>query len=383
MLDVRTLLLLMALSALLLGVAQHTFRRPGRDELGMVIWAGSNYAQAVAWLLFAFRGQMADWASVSLANAFLFAGFALQEQAFLRWGRQKPDWFWVVVPSVALAIVLLPLQEAYQRIVVASPLMGWGLLRCAWALRREARGSYRKLVRLLTGFYVLLAIIMFMRGVDSLLSASPIPTFFTQNQLQMLTFVSMYSAVVFLTFGFSLLVNQRLAHDLQRLATLDSLTEVYNRRMWTSLAERELSRAMRKHQTLVLLMMDIDHFKKVNDRYGHLAGDKVLMTFAKLVRNRLRLSDLFGRFGGEEFCLLLPDTGLEEARQLAERLRMAVFEQVFHDSAGRPFYISVSIGMSVLTGEGNKSLNRLIKEADEALYEAKAAGRNQVISSPD
>ncbi|MCP3100412.1 GGDEF domain-containing protein [Myxococcus sp. K15C18031901] len=168
-------------------------------------------------------------------------------------------------------------------------------------------------------------------------------------------------------------------HDeIYRLTTMDGLTQIYNRRYFDEQLDREISRSRRYERTLSLVLMDIDHFKAVNDRYGHLAGDSVLKQLASTVRTRIRREDVFARYGGEEFGILLPEVALPGAKQLAEKVRRLVEKQRFEfDRQAIP--VTISLGVAVL-----ESLHRepgdLVRAADERLFDAKSSGRNRVIA---
>ena len=164
--------------------------------------------------------------------------------------------------------------------------------------------------------------------------------------------------------------------QLRKLATTDPLTGLYNRRFFMDSAEDAMERSRRYGNSLSLLMMDIDFFKKVNDSYGHDAGDDVLKCLAKTGLKILRTIDVFGRIGGEEFSILLPDTGLDGAEQVAERLRMEIEAETMHTRSGS-LKITVSIGVATYNDKID-SLEKLLKAADIGLYAAKEAGRNQV-----
>ena len=158
------------------------------------------------------------------------------------------------------------------------------------------------------------------------------------------------------------------------LATTDLLTNIYNRRGLLAVSERDVKLALRHQRPLSVVMFDLDHFKSVNDAYGHPVGDRVLCDVASTVRREIRNTDLFGRIGGEEFLLVLPDTSVETSLQLAERLRRCIAEDV---AVGTYFtHITASFGVAQL-GEGS-TLESLMLEADHALYRAKANGRNRV-----
>jgi diguanylate cyclase (GGDEF)-like protein/PAS domain S-box-containing protein len=169
-----------------------------------------------------------------------------------------------------------------------------------------------------------------------------------------------------------------LQQQLELAASTDPLTGVVNRRRFFHTAEAELYRARRYDRPLVLALVDIDHFKRINDTHGHAVGDDTLKTLAHAFANRLRRSDLFARFGGEEFVLLLPETQLGDGLRLCERLRQMV-ETIKLQIPGKsePFGFTVSVGVADLQHEGD-SLNQLLARADAALYKAKRDGRNQV-----
>lgn len=169
-----------------------------------------------------------------------------------------------------------------------------------------------------------------------------------------------------------------LQQQLELLASTDPLTGVLNRRRFFHTAEAELYRARRYDRPLVLALIDIDHFKRINDTHGHQVGDDTLKTLAHAFANRLRRSDLFARFGGEEFVLLMPETQLGDGLRLCERLRQMVETiKLQVPGKGEPFGFAVSIGVADLQHEGD-SLNQLLARADAALYKAKRDGRNQV-----
>jgi len=163
---------------------------------------------------------------------------------------------------------------------------------------------------------------------------------------------------------------------LERLANLDSLTGLYNRRAISGKLRDLINRANRYKEDFSLVMLDIDHFKKVNDRYGHLTGDEVLEKIATLVRRNIRNTDVVGRYGGEEFIIILPQTNLSSAWVIAERIRSIIENAEMKDPAGNVFTVTVSQGLS--EWERGEDADALISCADEALYKAKARGRNRV-----
>ncbi|MFB6285187.1 MAG: diguanylate cyclase [Candidatus Bipolaricaulia bacterium] len=175
--------------------------------------------------------------------------------------------------------------------------------------------------------------------------------------------------------------NARLYSDLQELSQTDALTGLHNRRGLTELGRRELERARRFNHALSVLMFDLDRFKAVNDTHGHGVGDSVLVGIADRCRGKLRDVDILGRYGGEEFVALLPETDLGQASEVAERLRQEVGRQPFETEAGT-LSVTISVGVAAWSSDID-DLDELLAHADGALYEAKASGRNRVRGAPE
>jgi diguanylate cyclase (GGDEF)-like protein len=165
--------------------------------------------------------------------------------------------------------------------------------------------------------------------------------------------------------------------ELEQLASRDPLTGISNRRHFERLAGLELDHARRMGRSFALLALDIDHFKRINDNWGHAAGDEALKAFAGACARGLREYDILGRIGGEEFAVALPNTGMEGAKLLAERLRAGVEQLVVRLDKGVFVDMTVSVGIAVL-GEADTTVTGLLDRADRALYRAKEMGRNQV-----
>ncbi|WP_156524483.1 diguanylate cyclase [Halomonas sp. G11] len=180
---------------------------------------------------------------------------------------------------------------------------------------------------------------------------------------------------------FDITERKQLEEKLRAQAMTDPLTNVYNRRYLQAQASVEMSRASRHQTPISLIAIDIDHFKRINDEYGHDVGDEVLKCFTDLIKGLLRQEDLLCRVGGEEFAILLPDTPPEKARQVAERIRVAVEQTqvpIEHDGVPMTIAITASFGVTHIA-DGEKTLKAAIKRADNGLYEAKSAGRNRIV----
>ncbi|HSH72290.1 MAG TPA: PAS domain S-box protein [Methylophilaceae bacterium] len=170
---------------------------------------------------------------------------------------------------------------------------------------------------------------------------------------------------------------KELNEKLERQARTDFLTGAHSRGYFYELASIELSRAQRYGNTFALMILDIDHFKTINDQYGHDAGDRALKMFVEVLKQTLRDIDMVGRFGGEEFVVLLPEASIQNAAIIAERIRQLISHQQIQADVEQSFNMTVSIGLAELV-EGVDSVDEIIKLADKALYQAKQAGRNQV-----
>jgi diguanylate cyclase (GGDEF)-like protein len=165
--------------------------------------------------------------------------------------------------------------------------------------------------------------------------------------------------------------------EIYRLTIIDALTEGHNKRYLLEFLDRELARSERYHRPLSLLMLDIDHFKVINEDLGHLGGDFTLRELAARIKSNVRKEELFARYGGEEFVVVLPETAVEGAAKLGERLRKAVEEQPFRFD-DRTFRVTISLGVATTSGEALTPPD-LIRRADEKLYQAKREGRNRLV----
>ncbi|MBK1987815.1 GGDEF domain-containing protein [Sphaerospermopsis aphanizomenoides BCCUSP55] len=220
--------------------------------------------------------------------------------------------------------------------------------------------------------------------IVSLLRAVIIPltntkSFMQANSIHIITFWSIFLFDYLRNSGFIMMVNQRLHQDLRTLATTDFLTKALNRRAIEQYLHHEVARFSRSQTPFSLILIDVDKFKLINDNYGHTYGDIVLQHLVNTLKQSLRSQDLVSRWGGEEFLILLPNTNIESASLIAERLRTRVEENPAAD--GRINY-TISLGLATFEEAYINSLELFFIALDQALYQAKKKGRNQVISVP-
>lgn len=374
--DAQTMLVVMFMSAVLMA-AVLWFACAGRFRDGLARWMTSLWVQALAWLLLAARGIMADLLSFALANSLLALTWALQIAAIREFrGRTTPSALIWSVPVVVSGAFLWLMGESDSQATIAGVLHGAATLVIAISVLHDPGRPGRRARWLLGACYAGAAATLMLAawitpgvlGPASITSGSH--GFF---------YVGTYALIVAGSFAFLLMHKERSDEETSRLATTDSLTGVFNRRTFIELADQELARSRRAGTPLSLMMLDLDHFKRVNDSFGHLTGDEVLVAFTRLIKDCVRRGDLVVRYGGEEFCVLLPGTTLAAATALAERIRAACSAQSLTAQA---FKVTVSIGLTAYAGDSSTSLGDLLARADEALYLAKDQGRDRVIALP-
>ena len=204
--------------------------------------------------------------------------------------------------------------------------------------------------------------------IGSISAQSYQPRAYNEEDLALLEMLASYAAIA--------LENSHLFNKIQRLAITDSLTDIYNRRHLFVLGQREFNRARRFKRPLSVIFIDIDHFKKINDHYGHRAGDQALILIARTIQDHIRDIDVVGRYGGEEFLLFIPEVDLDTSRQIAERIRTSVELALMKSLYSKPS-VTISLGVVELTDD-TPSLSALVARADAAMYDAKRNGRNRV-----
>ena len=384
-LDIRTVLLLSMVITLVLGLSLVAAWRSGDDALARAqrLWVRGCAVQPLAWVLLGLRGAIPDVFSVLLANLLIVASFADFGAALVRLRGARPPWRAVGLLLTAVAVTqaafiwLRPsLQARVVLISAALLLLSVAAVRAVWRLQAAPRPRSHWLVALAFGLGALVLAVRIV--VEGLLSPG-LATLLQGSPMQSLVFV--YGAVVPIasTIGFLLIGNDRHIAELQRLVALDPLTGALNRRTLERQADALLQQAQRRGQAYSLLLLDADHFKQVNDAFGHDAGDEVLRAVVAVLHQGLRPADLVGRLGGEEFVVVLPDAGTAAALQRAEQLRAAVAALRF-EVAGRRVPLTVSIGLATA---GAESFADLLRRADHAMYAAKHAGRNRVELAPE
>ena len=358
-------------------------RREGLDH-----WAAALLFNGLGHLLLMLRFQVPDLLSVVLANALLSLVFSGLISAIYQFQARAAPWWALLAPPLLVALLAFALQGSFAARVAAIGLViglqgVWGV---AVALQQR-HGSVGRGLWLLVAGMGLQAGVLLVRAALALGSPGAEVGILHSSGLQTATFLSTLAVVLLSSMGFVFMARDRADETNRVMAAIDPLTGVANRRSLIAALDRDISRALRTRESIALMMVDIDHFKRVNDRWGHPVGDQVLCHVVNVLRERVRAQDLVGRYGGEEFMVVLPDTTLAGAEQLARTLcravadsRCPVPEAAQGSRPADPRGIAVTVSIGVFGGrlEGGDSWDMLIAAADRALYQAKENGRNRV-----
>ncbi|HEX7988293.1 MAG TPA: GGDEF domain-containing protein [Duganella sp.] len=375
--DIKTLVLALALGNLSLCAALFFSEQQGGGAGRTVTWSRAKQFQALAWGLLYLRGTLPDFLTIPFANALLFTGFALDAAALWEQAGRRV-WRRYLVPMLAAAIVIFVCAwlldtPAPRRIAITSVIMGLFFVAGAAALGRGWSAG-TMLRRYLVVAMLALALAVVARGLLSV--ALPDGWGWVSPALiQSVGIGALYLMMLSNAFGYLLLGREQLDGELARLEVLDALTEVPNRRGFYQALTPWMALARRPGLPTALIILNLDHFKRINDDYGHAVGDMVLVAMVDVCKKQLRDSDLMGRLGGGEFAIQLPRTTQDDAMMVAERIRNAI---ALLPVKAEKAVINMTASLGVTTIRADDSAVSLFKRADEALREAKASGRNRV-----
>ena len=353
----------------------------GRRRDGLGRWAAALLVNAIGHLLIMLRGLIPDVLSIVVGNLMLSSVFVGMIAAVYQFQGRPVRWALLLAPPLlVLVFVSVFIDNFPARVSFVGLVIG---LQAVWALLAALSHRHATVGRgqwLLVAGLSLEAVVLGVRALVAISTHSEATNILQSSALQTLTFLATFSVVLVSSVGFVFMSRDRADENNRVLAALDPLTGVANRRSLIAALDRDVARAQRMREPMALMMVDIDHFKDVNDQYGHPAGDRVLCSVVNVLRQRVRAQDLVGRYGGEEFMVLLPDTGLTGAQQLARALCKAVEESRCPADGvpGPGIAVTVSIGVFGGRLESGDSWDMLIAAADRALYQAKNNGRNRV-----
>ncbi len=378
--DIRTVLLVLALGHFFSGILIIAYIARNKIDKSINTFLISKSFELTAWILIILRDHIPDFLSVFAANCFLVVGTTLQCLAFLlQQGccskRVVRNYILLDLSFVAAFYFVTAwnhLESARVMVISIYIVIIW-VYPVYQLLKDPSSSVLRRVTAILYGA----AAATFIGRALAVLLTDEKMTLTSSTFYNALAFLSMYIVMLIGSIGFILLAKEKSDIELVKAATLDGMTGIYNRTTLLGRAREIVSLMKRKERPLTFLLLDIDHFKKVNDTYGHHAGDLVLVRFAAEIKGQLREYDLFGRFGGEEFVVLLPETGEAEGREVAERLRQRICETPVPVNNQEISY-TVSIGVLTLIPDDNTTVEFLLNLSDKALYRAKESGRNRV-----
>ncbi len=379
--DVRTCLVLLLVSnAVSLFLLLFPLARRQKNMSGERILALSRVVQSLAWLAFLYNSILPDYISIHIAGLALYSGLALEAIAIstVQRGEIESRYYeYIIYTSAILAVIwLFPMGgvSLLWKVTVSSSLVSvYFSIVCIRLMFRE---EVFPLTRIFAFVYFINATLLFIRS--SRINEIDHVNVYSSVDVYDMSFLVLFAASQLGVFGFILIKKEEAENVIATQAMTDSLTGIYNRKSFEDRSMEHISIARRKKLPCALVLYDIDHFKRVNDNYGHPTGDQVIISFARILKNTVRHYDCVGRCGGEEFGVFLVDIPLEEALKVAERIRIRAerdcitgLEQIQYTvSGGMTHFVPEDDAPSVFTGHYESS--------DIALYSAKRNGRNQV-----
>ena len=373
MLELRTISGVTGVMGCLMALVMFFQRRSYPSSIhGLGHWAAAPLVGFASALLFTLRGVLPGLLSAGLANALMFASAALLLAGSYRFFERPLSVrttavLWLIGLAIVLFMQFFSGPYGY-RVLFMGVLLG---AVSAWHACLIWSQPAQSFATRFTGIVLGLTSAITLARAFSAPFMAPQEGLFTPSPMQVIYLLGLAFGTLLTSIGTVLMASEHLRQELERLVTHDSLTGALTRRALFTTGEAELSRARRQGRPLSVLMLDLDHFKQINDEHGHLVGDRVLAAFVERAHAVLRRPSVLGRYGGEEFVALLPDTDAAQALSVAERIRTSG-----GDDAALP-HCHVSIGLA--TARPQDTLNSLLDRADAGLYQAKAQGRNQVV----
>lgn len=394
-LDVPTLMLTLGLGYLLFAWQLVLVRRRLKSDRALSLWAKGCVFLLAGMVALLSRLVLPEWVAALVGNPLVLCGMLYFNQAIYLFVGKQPTPKWVtglVVAAILAAPVLLAWPVSTRSMIYSGVMM---VLSGAIALHVFRHAWHAESTMRAVGWTMLLLSVAHAgRSVQAGLMPDQYQSFFQSSTGQGIVVLLAFLALLGSGMGFVLACLERTAKSMEFLASHDALTGCLNRRSFDPLCTHEVARSHRSGEPLALLLLDLDHFKRVNDLHGHRSGDLVLQGFARRVQARLRSADVFARLGGEEFAVLLPDTDLAGALSVADYLCRSVAGTPVRLADNEVFELTVSLGVAMLAPErhgrqsaktataaaaANLSPELLYMRADQALYQAKRQGRNRVV----
>jgi len=379
--DIRTMLLLLFwgnLTSLLLIRAYQLLSVRASDHQLVGSLVKAKIFEIIAYFCLALRGTLPDLLSVNLGNTCLFLGFYMEAVAIFQILQKEDSRSAKLTKGILLVFLfffnLLELMFDINalRVPLASLVM-FAIMLIPSCMLFLSRGVSR-FKRIVGMFYFFFLSLQLPRTVYTLYNNVHV---LSNNLIQSLTFLSMVMLMIFGLPSYLLLMKEETDKLINTMATTDCLTGLANRHSFLEAAQGMVEKCKNEGRSICVLFMDIDHFKRINDVYGHLFGDKVLESLSGIIRRNLRAGDLSCRYGGEEFLVLLSNAGLEAGRIAAQRIMTEISGTSYPQYPD--FKFTISVGIADCVPRDNENVESFISKADKALYEAKNTGRNRIV----
>lgn len=342
---------------------------------GLREWGLALCVHATSYILFALRGSIPNFLSIVCANSFFSISYAIFYYAIHIFLGIRPSKRWLLwgPPLLTTIGVFFALDYTTPRVLMVNAMLFFQGLQVVHLLLTHKFDFPTRGRNLMVFGIVLSQAALTWKFYVGLASPEQVQSIFLTSPVQLTLYLITFISLVMVSNGFALMAKERSDASLRRAALLDGLTGCWNRVRIEEILQHELDIMRRYGHPAALLMIDLDKFKQINDQFGHLAGDEVLRGFGRLLRTDIRATDVPGRWGGEEFIIILPSSTFFDAVTLAEHIRERLINLNFSFGA----IVTASIG--VAASRPNDSVEDWIKRADQALYRAKVNGRNQVM----
>jgi diguanylate cyclase (GGDEF)-like protein len=383
--EVRTLIAVLFwgnLISVLLILSYKFFSPDLQDRFLFSCYSVAKFLQAMAYFFLFFRGVLPDIVSVNFGNTLLMMGFCLEAMSMLiiLQVRERAPYL-LLLAILGIALLLFNGIEFFYPVssirIVSASFSVFLIMIIPNVKILMTKKNIGMLKRVIGGFYLVFSSLLIPRAVYALFHDISLST---NAFVQSLTFISLVLLMVFGLSAYLLLMKENADKLIYAMANMDYLTQLPNRHKFFESARRLFDQNQRGGTPLCVLFLDIDHFKRINDRYGHPFGDKVLITLADILRKNLRSSDLFCRYGGEEFVLVLHNTNMENTAPVTARIMNEVAKARFPQCQDADFGFTVSIGVYGGFPGQKDVLEDFIEKADKALYNAKHSGRNKAMA---
>ncbi|WP_010238236.1 GGDEF domain-containing protein [Clostridium arbusti] len=380
--DMKTILIPIVLGNVFIIIYIMAYRFDHKKDKSINVFAASKVLQLISWSLVALRGAIPNPMSISIANSIALLGVSLESIAILMLinAFEKNIKTIYVFLTIVMIFIFNCITVFYNveniRISVISIFIVLLIAFPGFCLMKNKNSS--TLQRIMGSLYYLVIVLLIFRAFIAISSYKYMNPFIKGiYQTGPLTLISMLMMLEITSTGFVILSKEQIDLELVKLASIDELTGILNRRTFIAGAKRSIAYFVKKKEPISFLLIDIDNFKTINDTYGHNIGDITLRDFADKTKEQLREYDLFGRYGGDEFAILLLGSDENDSDKIAERIRKIIEESLINEYVTIKY--TVSVGIISMIPDGKTDIAMLYKSSDNALYKAKSNGRNCVV----